>query len=297
MTITFNDVEPSDTGKIGRKKSDVAILGAPIDMASANHTGQRRAPFAIRNAGFWPETMLHCMTGADPMETLSVVDLGDIEVLPGDLAGAWDTLRKTVASVFNNTRCLITLGGDHTVSAKVVAGISDAEKEPITIFHFDAHQDYWRHDPGVEMNHGTWVRNVIENGLVNRVVQFGIRGWGVPRQDRTWADKNDVVSYYATTPGWMNELHAEIRDTSDPIYLSVDIDVLDPAFAPGVAFQEPGGWTSRELFSAVHAVASSGKMIGADVVEVIPDRDLQGITAKCANRVVAQLITGIATAS
>lgn len=291
--MTFNNVEESPNGKVGRKKSDVAIMGAPFDLASANHSGQRNAPQAIRQAGVWPESMYSEQHDMDPMEALEVVDVGDVEVNPGDVIGGWKAIQDTAAAVYANTRCLITLGGDHSVTAKVLAGIVSIERDPVTVFHFDAHPDYWRHDTGVEMNHGTWVRWAIENGLANRVVQFGVRGWGTPKSDVTWASKNDVTTYFASAK-WVEAMQEELRDTSDPIYLSIDIDVLDPAFAPGVAFQEPGGWTTRELFGAIKMVASSGRMIGADVVEAIPDRDPTGVTVKTANRCVAQLLTGLA---
>jgi len=290
---TFNNIEESPTGKIGRKKSDVTILGVPFDLASTNHSGQRNAPYRIRDAGFWDEGMYTTQHGVDPLQALEVVDAGDVEIIPGDTLGGWQAIQDAAAQIYANTRCLISIGGDHSITAKLLAGIVSIERDPVTVFHFDAHWDYWQHDAGVEMNHGTWVRYVIDNGLANRVVQFGVRGWGVPKTDAAWAVKNDITTYHASSR-WMDSLVAEIKDTSDPIYLSIDVDVLDPAFAPGVAYQEPGGWTTRELFGAIKAVAGSGKMIGADVVEVIPDRDPTGQTVKVANRCVAQLLTSIA---
>lgn len=291
--ITFNNVEYSHNGKDGRKKSDVAILGAPFDMATSGHAGQRNAPLRIRDAGFWDEGMYSDYYNVDPMESLRIVDAGDVDIAPADLAGGWKAIQDTAAEVYTNTRCLITLGGDHSVSAKAMAGVVSVERDPVTVFHFDAHHDFYRHDPGIEMNHGTWVRWVLENGLANRVVQFGVRGWGLPRTDKTWAAKNDITTYHATSK-WADALRQELADTSDPVYMSIDIDVLDPAFAPGVAFREPGGWSVRELFGAVHMIASSGKLIAADVVEVIPDRDTTGGTVKSANRCVAQVLTGLA---
>lgn len=291
--MTFNDIEESQNGKYGKKKSDIAILGVPFDLGSTNHTGQRNAPFEIRNAGFWQEGMLHVKEGVDPME-LMVVDVGDVEFSPGDTNGGWQAIRDTAKQVYTNTRHLISIGGDHSCTAKLVQGVSQKDGHPLTVFHFDAHTDYSKHDPDIEMNHGSWVRRVLEENVASRVVQFGIRGWGVPAADKKWATKNDVVTYYAQDMQWMKHLGEEVDDTPDDIYLSIDLDVLDPCFAPGVAYREPGGITTRELFRAISIIAGSGKLVAADVMECIPDRDPSGVTTKVANRCVAQLMTGIA---
>jgi agmatinase len=291
---TFNDLPESTNGKAGRRKSDVAIIGAPFDMGSSNHSGQRLAPTVARQVGTWPEGMYVPQYKIDPMEELIVVDAGDVEVLPSDVHGGWEAISDYAGYVYQNTRCLLAIGGDHTISGRVLQGIVSVENAPLTLFHFDAHTDFYRHDPGVEMNHGTWVRWAIEHGLVNRVVQFGVRGWGIPRQDLTWAGKNDVTTYHASQTKWMELLHQELDDTSDPIYLSIDIDVLDPAFAPAVAYQEPGGMSVRELFAAIKAVTQTGHVVGADIVEFIPALDTLGHTAKLVNRCIAQTLTGIA---
>lgn len=294
--MTFNDVEGSVNGKIGRKKSDVAIIGVPFDMGTSNHAGQRNAPYAIRNAGFWPDDMSNLQHAVDPMDELAVVDCGDVEIVTGDTVGGWAAIRDRAKEVYANTRCMISIGGDHSCTAKLAEGVAAVDGYPLTIFHFDAHTDYYKHDPGVEMNHGTWVRKVLDDGVANRVVQFGVRGWGLSQIDRKWAVKNDVVTYYAQQQGWFKELVEEVKDTADNIYLSIDMDVLDPAFAPGVAYQEPGGLSTRELFQAILAITATGKVVAADVMEVIPDRDPTGITVKAANRVVAQLLTGLTLA-
>lgn len=294
--LTFNSVEFSPNGKIGRKKSDVAIIGCPFDLASTRSAGQREAPAHIRFVDAWePDPMRSIIYGVDPCEALEIVDTGDVEFSDGDLRGGWQAIHDQVQLVYGNVnKAVVLLGGDHSISAKAVEAISKKEG-PMTIFHFDAHPDYWRHDPGVEMNHGTWVRYVIENGYANRVVQFGVRGWGLSAQDQAWGLKNDVTMYAANMQGAMQRLAEELQDTSDAVYLSVDLDVLDPAFAPGVVFQEPGGITTRELLSMIQMVASSGKMVGADVTELVPSKDTNNLTVKAANRCVAQILTGLAT--
>jgi agmatinase len=232
--------------------------------------------------------------GVDPSSTLDIVDCGDVKFSDGDTAAGWQAIHDKVQQVYANVnRAVILLGGDHSISAKAIEAISRKEG-PLTVFHFDAHPDYWKHDPGVAFNHGTWVRHVIDNGYVNRVVQFGVRGWGLSDTDAKWAQKNDITSYPVTTPGVLREMQSEIEETSDAVYLSVDLDVLDPAFCPGVVFQEPGGITSRELLSWIHMVMSSGKVVGADVTELVPGKDMTGVSVKTASRCVAQMLTGLA---
>lgn len=295
--LTYNAVPYSVNGKIDRRKSDVAIIGCPFDLASTRSAGQREAPAYVRFADQWsPDTMRSIIYGVDPCEELAVVDTGDVEFSDGDTQAGWAAIRDQCRIVYRNVnKAILLIGGDHSVSAMGAAAI--AEKEgPLTIFHFDAHPDYWRHPAGMEMDHGTWVRWALDNGAANRVVQFGVRGWGLTSTDQHWASKNDVITYPATQPQMMKMLADELQDTSDPIYLSVDLDVLDPAFAPGVVFQEPGGITSRELLSMIGAVASSGKMVGGDVTELVPSKDPSGITVKMANRCIAQMLTGLARA-
>jgi agmatinase len=294
MFQTFNNIEYSKTGKVGRKKSDVVILGVPFDLGTTNHSGQRNAPTAIREAGFWDDGMMHNQHGTDPLAELAVVDAGNIEFAAGDTHGGWKAMTTAAKLLSDNSRCLISIGGDHSCTGALINGVALSEGHPLTIFHFDAHTDYERHEQGMSMNHGSWVRYVLEEGGVNRVVQFGVRGWGDPPLDKVWASKNDVTTHYAQAHGWLNALQDEIKDTSDHIYLSIDLDVLDPAFAPGVAYREPGGLTVRELFAAVSMIASSGKMVAADVMEAIPDRDPTGVTVKTGSRLVAQLLTGLA---
>jgi agmatinase len=294
MIETFNNIDYSKTGKVGRKKSDVVILGVPFDLGSSNHAGQRNAPQDIRRAGYWPTGMLHLQHTVDPQATLAVVDAGDVDFASGDPMGAWKAMTATAKLLSDNSRCLISIGGDQSCTGKLVSGVALSDGHPLTVFHFDAHTDYDKPEQGVESDHSSWVRHVIEGGAVNRVVQFGVRGWGTPELDRLWASKNDVATYYAQEHGWLARLNDEVKDTSDNIYLSIDVHALDPAFAPGVAYREPGGLTTRELFAAVQMIASSGKMVAADVMEVIPDRDPTGVTVKVGSRLVMQLLTGLA---
>lgn len=290
--LTFNGFDYSANGKDERRKSDVAIIGAPFDLGSTYSAGQRLGPSFMRFTGVIDELTSNVHNVAVD-DTLKIVDTGNVEFSDGDLRGGWDAVHKRVSEVYANTRAVLLMGGDQTVSAQAVKALARVE-EPLTIFHFDAHGDYWKPEPGVEMNNSTWVRWCIDNGVANRVVQFGVRGWGITKQDRAWAEKNDITTYHAATPRSMERLIEEIDATSDAVYLSVDLDVLDPAFAPGVAMQEPGGLTSRELLSMIQMVASSGKMVGGDITELVPEKDVNGMSVKVAATCLLQMLTGLA---
>lgn len=294
VRFTFNNIDYSPTGKDQRRKSDVAIYGAPFDLTSDRGTGQREAPSAIRSAVFYKDTARSPIYGLDPFELLTIVDAGDVDYGVGDTAGGTKAIRDKARLLYSNSRHIIGLGGDQSMTAMAAAAV--AEKEgPLTIFHFDAHSDYWKPDAGMELDSGTWVRWALDNGVANRVVQFGVRSIGVTHAEQVWASKNDVTTYWSTTGSMMQRLSEELADTSDAIYLSVDLGALDPAFAPGVAGQEPGGLTSRELLGMVYGVASSRKMVAGDVTELVPALDTNGMTAKVAHRCVMQMLYGLAS--
>lgn len=296
MMDTYADVLDSTNGKHGRKKSDVAVMGVPFDLGATNRLGQREGPERIRDlsALYCGGSLLH--DGMDPLEHLEVVDVGDVEIPPANSEKGWQNIRLKASEVLMNTKHILTMGGDQTVTARVIEGIVQASLgEPLTVIHFDARGDYLHPEQGSEMDHTTWVRWCIDRGLVNRFVQVGLRGWGYDKQDMTWAKKNDVAFYPATERDIRARLEEEIVDSSDPIYLSIDLSVLDPAFAPAVAYPEPGGITIRELLSWTMQVVTSGQCVGSDVTELIPSLDTTGITSQAAQRCVQQILTGLAT--
>lgn len=254
-------------------------MGAPLDLASTGTAGQRQAPFHIRSSGVWDNGYSR-EHGVDWMN-LSMRDMGDLELPTGDLAGSHEVITKAARKGLKRSKTLVTLGGDHSVSLAVLR----AYKRPPIVIHFDAHHDYEEGN-----DHGTWVWNALDEGLCDAVFQFGCRGWGYTPADHKRAEGMGVL----VTDGLPDRtiLQHFVRDR--PVHLSVDIDVCDPSYAPGVAYQEPGGWTSGQLLEAVFSVARNCDVRGLDVVEVIPAMDPTGITSRLANRVVVQLATGLA---
>lgn len=296
MFNTYNNVPTSKAGKDGRRNSDAALIGMPFDLGSSGlRRGQCLAPEMIREAGGWPDGMRSSAHDVDPQDVLCVVDTGDIDLLEvRDAEAAWVQFQHHYLNVMKNTRLPLVLGGDQSVTGKAVEAWAQAHGDQLTVFHFDSHGDYDKAPNNLD--HNSWVRYVIDGGHVSRVVQFGIRGWGIDRVESNWASKNDVYTYLASTPKFQQRLYEELHDTPGPIYLTIDISVLDPAFAPGVGYPEPGGITSRELFSMIHQVMITGRVVGADIMEVAPPYDSSGVTVKLAHRCVAAILTGVACA-
>lgn len=289
----FTGFSASQNGKDGRAKSDVAIMGLPYDLGATTYSGQRNAPTAIRTEMIYPAFRSNAH-GVEPLDRLRIVDVGDIwEHHPQTADSALALIKSEISRILPNTRVPILLGGDQSVSAYAAVALAEREREQITVIHFDSYPDVERPSVGT-ITQSSWVRFAIESGTVLRVVQFGIRGWGIKAADALWATKNDVEFFAATRQGVLQALQREIADTPGKIFMSIDMSVLDASAAPGVAFPEPGGITSRELLSMIHIVASSDKFVGADVTEVIPQRDHGGITIKAAAACVAQIITGLA---
>jgi agmatinase len=283
------------------KDVDVAIVGAPMDDMVTNRPGTRFGPRAIRGAyddaglGSW-----HMDLGVAPFQDLTVVDHGDAGVIPGDAHANHRAIRSAVEAVAKSQTIPIVLGGDHSISYPNVAGVAEVHDD-IAIVHFDTHADTGADNWGLKWAHGTPFRNLVDQGVVRgeRLVQIGLRGyWPFPGE---WAWMRDVgVRWHRMDEVFdrgidavMNDVLQEIEDATN-VFLSVDIDVLDPAFAPGTGTPEPGGMSTRELLRAVRKVASAKGFVGMDVVEVSPPYDHAGITAQAAHRVVVEALAGLA---
>ena len=287
--------------------SDVVILGAPFDWGTTYRPGARFGPAAIRNAdygamdGYRP----HLPTGIDPFETLGVVDIGDVYVRPGLLEGSIDRIADVVADIASAGKIPIILGGDHTITWPDALGVARAHGfGEIGLVHFDAHADTGFVQNGGLIGHGTPMRRLVESGAVpgHRFVQIGLRGYWPEPEVVEWMQENKMRSYM------MNEivargLDAVVDDAVDyclsggakGVFISVDIDVVDPGLAPGTGTPEPGGLNSRELLDTVRRLSKDLVLLGGDIVEVSPAYDGPGEqTAYLANRVVLEMLNGMA---
>jgi agmatinase len=277
---------------------DVAILGAPMDDLVSDRPGARFGPRAIRAASCPPGP--HLESKVDAFEALKVVDFGDAAVLPADAVRSHEAILDLVAQVHDAGALPIVLGGDHSIAEPTIRAAS-ARYGPVGLVHFDTHTDTGREVLGVELSHGTPMFRLVEGGKVDptRYVQIGLRGYWPGEREFAWQSEHGITSLFMHD---VRELGIEeivgrtIGIVGDgPVYLSVDVDVLDPAFAPGTGTPEPGGMTSSDLLWACRAVARELQLVGAEVVEVIPTSPgSSDITALVADRIVREILNGIA---
>ena len=277
---------------------DVAIVGAPMDDLVTDRPGTRLGPRAIRAVGL--EQGPHLEAGIDAFETLRVVDYGDAPVTPADPAASHAAIERTVGEVLAAGVVPIVLGGDHSIAEPDVRACARAHG-PVGLIHFDTHTDTARELYGVEINHGTPMYRLVEEGSVDpkRYVQIGLRGYWPGEEEFAWQAKHGITALFmhdVRDLGIREVVGRAVGIAGDgPVFLTVDVDVLDPAFAPGTGTPEPGGMTSAELLWAVREVSRRLQLVGADVVEVAPTAvGSADITALVADRLVREIQTGIA---
>jgi len=255
----------------------VAVLGVPWDEHSSFLRGAALAPPAIRAALRSPSTNLTTESGVDLGEDRRFKDAGDLEIPEG--AGALEAVERGVARVLDEGTRVLALGGDHAVTYPVLR--AHALRYPgLTLVHLDAHPDLYDVFEGDRLSHACPFARILEERLVSRLVQAGIRTLNAPQ--RAQAERFGVERI--EMKDWRPDTAVAARG---PVYVSIDIDVLDPAFAPGVSHPEPGGLSVRDVIGFLHRL--QGRVVGADVVELNPSRDPDGLTARVAAKLVKEL--------
>lgn len=285
--------------------ADVVIVGAPIDSGTSHRSGAKFGPQAIRGGDYLPHdaSRPHLALRTDGLKDLTVVDAGDLMMPGGDLVASLAVLREATEKISRAGAIPVILGGDHSVSSADVAGIANHRGHgKISMIHFDAHADTGDLHFGALIGHGTPMRRLIEDGYVrgDRFLQLGLRGYWPDEVTLAWMRDQGMRSYEMTEIHHrglntvLDESFATLTDGCDGVFLSVDIDVVDPGMAPGTGTPEPGGMTSRELLEAVRRICLELPVVGIDVVEVAPPFDSADITAILANRVVLEALSAIA---
>ena len=277
---------------------DVAIVGAPMDDLTSDRPGTRFGPRAIRAASCPPGP--HLEAKVDAMDVLRIVDFGDAPVVPSDPLGSHAAIERTVAEVVRAGAIPVVLGGDHSIAEPDIKAVA-AAFGPVALVHFDTHTDTGEEVFGVEVSHGTPMYRLVRDGHVDptRYVQIGLRGYWPGEKEFGWQAEQGITSYFMHDVRDRG-IRAIVADTIArvgdwPTFLTVDVDVLDPAFAPGTGTPEPGGMTSADLLWACRELASQLRIVGMDVVEVIPTGIASAdITALVAERIVRETLTGIA---
>jgi agmatinase len=277
--------------------ADVAIVGAPTDDLVSDRPGTRFGPRAIRAASGSPGP--HLEAGVDAFAALRIMDFGDAPVVPADPERSHRAIEETVRHVLAADAVPIVLGGDHSITEPEILACA-AVHGPVGLVHFDTHTDTGAEVFGVERSHGTPMYRLVEAGWVDpkRYVQIGLRGYWPGEAEFSWQRDRGITSFF---------MH-DVRDQGigaivdraielvgeGPTFLTVDVDVLDPAYAPGTGTPEPGGMTPLELLPSVRQVAHELELVGADVVEVIPTAPGSAdLTALVADRIVREILTGI----
>jgi agmatinase len=277
---------------------DVAIVGAPTDDLVSDRPGTRFAPRAIRAASCPPGP--HLEAGIDAFDELRIVDFGDAPVLPADPERTHAAIEALVGEVVDAGVIPIVLGGDHSVSEPNIRAVA-ARHGAVGLVHFDTHTDTGREVFSVERSHGTPMFRLVEQGHVDptRYVQIGLRGYWPGPDEFAWQAERGITSIFmhdVRKQGIDAVVERALEIAGDrPTFLTVDVDVLDPAFAPGTGTPEPGGMSSGDLLRACRAVAGGVQLVGADVVEVLPTAiGSADVTALVAERVVREILTGLA---
>ncbi|WP_235681606.1 agmatinase [Tomitella gaofuii] len=276
----------------------VAILGAPFDAGTSYRPGARFGPGHIRASSRLLRPF-HPGLGVSPFAARQVVDAGDLALNPFDIPAALGDVEAGVGSLRASGMRVVTLGGDHTLALPILRAVARGAG-PVAVVHFDAHLDTWDTYFGAPYTHGTPFRRASEEGLIDlyRSVHVGTRGPLYSDYDL----RDDAVLGFQVIPadayeadGVAGVAGAMLRRLGDgPVYVSVDVDVLDPAHAPGTGTPEAGGLTSRELLLTLRALAGR-ELLGADVVEVAPAYDHAEITGVAAAHITYELLALMAT--
>ena len=285
--------------------ADVIILGAPIDSGTSHRSGAKFGPQAIRGGDYLPHDgeRPHLALRTDGLKDLKVVDAGDLLMPGGDLVASLEVLAKATEKISRAGKIPVILGGDHSIASADVAGIARHRGlGKISMVHFDAHADTGEDQWGALVGHGTPMRRLIDGGFVrgDRFLQLGLRGYWPDNTTLAWMRDQGMRSYEMTEIHHrglnkvLDESFVTLTNECDGVFLSVDIDVVDPGMAPGTGTPEPGGMTSRELLEAVRRICLELPIVGIDIVEVAPAFDTADITAILANRVVLEALSAIA---
>jgi agmatinase len=262
---------------------DIAILGVPYDGKSSYLKGPSKGPQAIRTASTGEAINAWTELGINLEDAVTIVDLGDVDV-EGAFSDISARVEDKVGEILERGGLPIVLGGDHSISLPIVRAM--AKMYPaLDILHFDAHPDLYEELYGDPFSHACPFARILDEHLAENLVQVGIRASTDAHRQKAAALGVRTI----TMKDWKDDLALAF---SNPLYISFDADVLDPAFAPGVSHHEPGGLSTRQVINLLHTLEAD--IIGMDMVEVNPTRDVSGITAAAAVKIIMEATAKIA---
>lgn len=282
--------------EIGAADVDIAVLGTPFDGGVSYRPGARFGPAHIRECSRLLRPF-NPAAGVEPFAAQQVVDAGDLSINPFDVGDALRDIEHGARAALERAPRLVVLGGDHTVALPLLRAVH-ARRGPVAVVHLDAHLDTWDTYFGASYTHGTPFRRAAEEGLLDpeACMHVGVRGPLYGPADLT----DDAALGFTAVPcteldaigvaGVVERIRARVGER--PVYVSVDIDVLDPAFAPGTGTPEAGGLSSRELLAVLRGFAGLD-VVGVDIVEVAPAYDHAQITGIAAAHVAYELLSAM----
>lgn len=292
----------TDPEQLDEWKPDVAIVGAPFDLATSNRPGARFGPRAIRSLAYEPGTY-HLDLGLEIFDHLEVVDYGDAYCPHGDTATSHANIKKRVSDVASRHIVPIVLGGDHSITWPSATAVADVHGHGnVGIVHFDAHADTADRVDGNLASHGTPMRRLVESGAVpgTHFVQVGLRGYWPPKDVFDWMAEQGM-RWFTMHEIWergfravMDDAIAHALSMAEHLYLSIDVDALDPSYAPGTGTPEPGGIVAADLLRMVREICRTHSVVGVDIVEVAPAYDVSDLTVNVAHRLAFECLAGMA---
>lgn len=272
---------------------DVGFLGVPLDIGTSNRPGARLAPRQIRDESrmLRPYNMA---TRAAPFDSLRIADIGDVSINTFNLEKSVGIIERHFDAVLNANVIPLTMGGDHTIALPILRAIR-RKHGPVGLIHIDAHADINDDMFGEAIAHGTPFRRAVEEGLLDtqRVVQIGLRGTGYAADDFDWP-RSQGFRVVQAEECWFKSLAPLMKEVIEkvkggPVYLTLDIDGIDPAFAPGTGTVEIGGLTVPQVLEIIRACRGL-QVVGGDVVEVSPPYDTTGNTALLAANLLFEML-------
>jgi agmatinase len=280
----------------------VAIVGAPYDNSTTNRPGARFGPRAIRSQAYEPGSY-HMDLGIEIFDYLEVVDFGDAYCPHGQTDVSLANIKARVSEVARRGIIPITLGGDHSITWPAATAVAEVKGfGNVGMVHFDAHADTADILYGNLASHGTPMRRLIESGAIpgKNFVQVGLRGYWPPKEIFDWM-REQGMRWHTMDEIWqrgfqtvMKDAISEALSAADSLYISIDVDSLDPSFAPGSGTPEPGGIMSADLLRMVRTLCLEHNVVGIDIVEVSPAYDVSDLTVNVAHRLAFECLAGLA---
>ena len=266
------------------KKNDIALLGIPFDQNSSYKQGPALAPSSIRERFYSNSSNLSAETGIDLGKNKNWHDIDDIKKL--DSKNFFKLIESSISEILDQGARVLSLGGDHSITYPIIKAFSKKYKK-LTLLHFDAHPDLYNQLDGNTYSHASPFARIMEEKLVNNLIQLGIRTINPHQQEQ--------INKFNVKTIEMKDFTSDLDlNLNGPIYISFDMDALDPAFAPGVSHHEPGGFTTRQALEIIQKInvsqTSDTYIVGADIVELNPLNDINSMTAMTSAKILKEIL-------